>query len=177
MKYTPRVTGDEESVLLDSLEPVAKGLGMAVLELSLCRRKGRGSAGSVQVKVTVYKDGNMGVDDCSRFHRAILPRLELAFNGQDLSVEVSSPGIGRLIKDGSEMAYFIGRNIRCYCSCGTAGSGGARGPGEAAANQDGSGWTGGKLLAADEKGVTLETANGKIVLPYGIIAKAKLQEF
>ena len=176
MKYTPRDKNgrDEESKLYSTLEPVAKGLEMAVLELSLSRRKGRGgSAGTVQIRVTVMKAGNMGVDDCSRFHRAIMPRLELLFPGSDLDVEVSSPGISRLIKDGCEMINFIGHDIRCYRAQGSA-DGKTAEVTDTAADADGSGWIEGRLCAADGKEITLETVKGKIVLPYETIAKAKL---
>ena len=161
MIYTPRRNRDAES-LFDSLEPVARGMGMAILELSHIRRKGRGGEpGTVQVRVTIYKNGSIGVEDCSRFHRAVLPRLELAFPGSELDVEVSSPGIGRLIKDGSEMVHFIGRGVRCYC---------------VDAQTDGSGWVSGTLVSADGKGIVLDTGKERIVLPYEKIAKAKLDE-
>jgi len=178
MKYTPRNKNDrdEESVLLTSLEPVAKGLGLGILELSLSRHKGRGNSPAVvQLRITVIKDGNMGVDDCSRFHRAIMPRLDLAFPGIDLNVEVSSPGINRLIKDGNEMFHYTGRIIKCYRSA-EAVVADSSDDSLADSVADGSGWIEGKLLEADGKGVVLETANGKIVLPYEAIAKAKLSD-
>lgn len=173
MKYTPKTDSRKKGEAQDSdslyfvLEPVAKGLGMAVLDLSVCRRKGRGgNPGNVQVRVALYKAGKMGLDDCSRFHKAILPRMELAFPGSDVYLEVSSPGIGRLIKDGSEMALFTGRVIKCYC---------AQTPGAEIAAND-SGWIKGALKGSDENGITLETENGEIVLKYEAIAKAKLDE-
>jgi ribosome maturation factor RimP len=103
----------------------------------------------------VYKNGIVGIDDCSAFHRASIPRLELAFPGQDLYVEVSSPGIDRLIKDGSEFACYMGRGVRCY-------------------RTDISGWSAGILESADEAGVVIEGKEGKIRIPYDCIAKAKL---
>jgi ribosome maturation factor RimP len=103
----------------------------------------------------VYKGGAVGVDDCSRAHHAILPRLELAFPGEDLYVEVSSPGIDRLIKDGAEFAHYLGRGIRCY-------------------RTDISDWTSGILWAADTEGVTLKGKDGMTALSFNIIAKAKL---
>jgi ribosome maturation factor RimP len=146
---------------------------MALLELSLFRGKGRkGAPGSVQVKVTVCKSGIMGIEDCSRLHRAILPRLELAFPGADLSLEVSSPGIGRLIKDGNELVHFIGRGIKCYRTETAKGAGGSDGSIDAG----GSGWIGGILSTVDEKGFTLVTQDGKVQLPYENVAKAKLDE-
>jgi ribosome maturation factor RimP len=123
---------------------------MSLVELSLSRHKG-----SVQVRVVAYKGENMGVDDCSRLHHALLPRLELAFPGQDLYVEVSSPGIERLIKDGAEFAHYTGRGVRCY-------------------RTDISGWSSGILQSSDEKGLVLKGKEGAISLDYEIIAKAKL---
>jgi ribosome maturation factor RimP len=97
----------------------------------------------------------MGVEDCSRLHHALLPRLELAFPGEDLYVEVSSPGINRLIKDGSEFVHYLGRGVSCY-------------------RTDISAWTGGILAAADENGVTLESREGSLRVELEKIAKAKL---
>jgi ribosome maturation factor RimP len=158
MKFTPRVKDGKTELgqLYEALGPVAKGLGMALIELAVSRRKGHGSTpGSVQVRAVVYKAGAIGIDDCSKVHKAVMPRLELAFPGLDVYLEVSSPGIDRLIKDGNEFAGFEGRGIKCY-------------------RTDISDWTGGRLLSSDDKGIVLKTLNGEARLEYGIIAKAKL---
>jgi ribosome maturation factor RimP len=105
--------------------------------------------------MVVYKKGILGVDDCSRAHHALLPRLELAFPDQDLYVEVSSPGIDRIIKDGAELVYYVGRGIKCY-------------------RTDISDWSAGILQAADETGLILNTNKGMMQLTYEVIAKAKL---
>ncbi|AEF80393.1 conserved hypothetical protein [Leadbettera azotonutricia ZAS-9] len=158
MKFTPRVKDAKDSAgqIYDTLEPVVKGLGMALIELAVSRHKGSGaSKGSIQVKAVVYRAGAIGIDDCSKAHKAVMPRLELAFPGLDVYLEVSSPGIDRLIKDGSEFAHFEGRGVRCY-------------------RTDISDWTGGILLSSDDKGIVLKTLNGEASLEYEIIAKAKL---
>ncbi|GHU64869.1 ribosome maturation factor RimP [Spirochaetia bacterium] len=158
MKFTPRVKDDktEHGGLQDALEPVVHGLGMALIELAVSRRKGHGSTpASVQVRAVVYKAAAIGVDDCSKVHRAVMPRLELVFTGLDVYLEVSSPGIDRAIKDGSEFAHFEGRGVACY-------------------RTDISDWTGGILLSSDDKGIVLKTLNGEVNLGYDIIAKAKL---
>jgi ribosome maturation factor RimP len=160
MEYTPRKAGSREpaDLLFEALEPLARGLGMSLIEIFLFRRKGRGGkAGTVQVKITAIKPGTMGIDDCSRLHRALVPRLELEFPGGDLYLEVSSPGIDRLIRDGSEFAHYLGRGVKCY-------------------RRDISDWTGGRLQSAGETGIVLETGEGTISVPYDIIAKAKLDE-
>jgi ribosome maturation factor RimP len=146
MKFTPR----QVDTLYDSLEPVVKGLGLSLIELTQSRRKN-----SVQIRVVVYKPGVIGVNDCSRVHHALLPRLELAFPGIDVYTEVSSPGIDRAIKDGAEFAHYIGRGVKCY-------------------RTDISDWTGGILRSADEKSLTLEGKDGTLTISYEVIAKAKL---
>lgn len=146
MQFTPR----KANPLFDSAQKVVQGLGMSLIELSVSQRKG-----SVQVRAVVYKSGIVGVDDCSRVHHALLPRLELDFSGQDLYMEVSSPGIDRTIKDGAEFAHYIGRGIRCF-------------------RTDISDWSSGILQSADETQLALKGKDGMITLRYDIIAKAKL---
>ncbi|MDR2784027.1 MAG: ribosome assembly cofactor RimP [Treponema sp.] len=148
MRFTPRKT----DVLFDLLHPVVSGLNMTLVETAVTRRKG-----SVHIKIVVYKDGVVGIDDCSRVHRAVVPRLDLVFLKEDFSVEVSSPGIERLFRDASEFALFIGRGVRCY-------------------RTDISDWTGGVLKSADETRIALENEQGMILLEYGVIAKAKLDK-
>jgi ribosome maturation factor RimP len=144
---------------------------MSVVETALSRHKG-----STQIRVIIYRNGApgalsrgaVGVDDCSRVHHAILPRLELAFPGEDLYVEVSSPGIDRLIRDGAEFAHYLGRGLRCY-------------------RTDISDWTVGVLKAADAEKITLQVRGPAIQksavqrpkgetidLNLNIIAKARL---
>ena len=145
-----RFTSKEADPLFDSAKMVVQGLGMSLVDLSVSRHKA-----SVQVRAVVYKPGIIGVDDCSKVHHALMPRLELAFSGQNLYVEVSSPGIDRTIKDGSELRHYIGRGIRCF-------------------RTDISDWTGGVLRSADETGLVLKGKDGMILLRYEIIAKATL---
>ena len=161
MQYTPREMDgrDPDRALFLSLEPLIRGLGMSLVELNVFRSKGRGNkAGGARIRVVVYKEGITGVDDCSRVHRSIMPRLDLAFPGQDLYLEVSSPGIDRLIKDANEFVHYIGKGVNCY-------------------RTDISDWTAGILLAADERKIELQGEGGVIALPYEIIAKARLKGF
>jgi ribosome maturation factor RimP len=153
MLYTRRKTDakDPEGQLISSLEPVIQGLGMSLIELNVFHTKGKG----VSVKVVVYKNGIIGVEDCSRVHRSIMPRLELAYPGQDINLEVSSTGIDRLIKDGREFTHYLGRPVRCY-------------------RTDISDWTAGVLLSVDEEKIILNEEGKEIALTYEVIAKARL---
>jgi ribosome maturation factor RimP len=126
----------------------------------------------VQVRAVIYKCGSLagadgeygfkeevvGIDDCARVHRAIIPRLELAFPKQDIYVEVSSPGIERRIKDGSEFAHYLGRPVSCY-------------------RTDISGWTSGILMDTSGANIVIKGKNGMVTLSYDIIGKAKLASF
>jgi len=151
MRYTAKET-EEAASLQAQLEEVLKGLGFRLVELTVSRHHG-----SVQVRVVIYNGTSVSTDDCSRAHRAITPRLELAFPGNDIYLEVSSPGINRLIKCGVEFTHYLGREVRCYCT-------------------DISDWTAGILETADEKGIVLRTKEGALRLEFDVIAKAKLAE-
>jgi len=141
----------ETKELRRALEAVLKGLGFRLVELTVSRQRG-----SAQIRAVIYSDGaSVSTDDCSKAHRAITPRLDLAFPGQDIYLEVSSPGINRLIKDGAEFACYVNKGVRCY-------------------RTDISDWTAGILESAGENGIVLKTKEGVIKLDFEIIAKAKL---
>jgi ribosome maturation factor RimP len=123
---------------------------MSLVELTVSRHRG-----AVHINAAIYRRGTVGVSDCSKVHHAILPRLELAFPDQELYVEVASPGIDRTIKDASEFPIYVGRGVRCY-------------------RHDTSDWSAGIIENADENRVVLRSAAGLVELPYGIVAKAKL---
>ena len=151
MQYTPREAAhDEIASVREPLEAILNGLGFQLIELVISRHRG-----SAQVRAVIYNGASLGVDDCSKAHRAVTPRLELAFPSEDIYLEVSSPGIERLIKDGVEFTHYRGRGVRCY-------------------RTDIADWTAGILEAADEKGIDLKTKEGVIRLEFEIIAKAKL---
>jgi ribosome maturation factor RimP len=156
MRYTDREaeTG-EKAALRQPLETVLEGMGMRLIELAVSRYRR-----SVQVRVVIDAGGKAGapslsVNDCASAHRALTPRLDLAFPQADISLEVSSPGIQRLIKDGAEFAHFTGRGVRCF-------------------RTDISDWTEGIVESSDEKGIKMRTHEGVVRLDYEIIAKAKL---
>jgi ribosome maturation factor RimP len=109
-------------------------------------------------KAAGFEQPVVGIDDCARVHRAIMPRLELAFPKRDIHVEVSSPGIDRRIKDGAEFVHYIGRPVSCY-------------------RTDISGWTSGILVNAGDTHIVIKGKNGMTSLSYGVIAKAKLASF
>ena len=136
--------------IYDSLATVVRGLGMSVLEMTISRHRG-----SVQANLVVYKKDGVGVGDCSKVHRAIEPRLSLAYPDLEIYIETASPGIDRTIKDAAEFDVFVGRGVRCY-------------------RTDISDWTAGIVEETTEDGLVLRNAAGRIEIPFATIAKAKL---
>jgi len=143
---------NETASLRRQLEDVLKGMGFCLIELTVSRHRS-----SVQVRAVIYNGAGIGTDDCTKVHRTIMPRLELAFGGSDIYLEVSSPGIDRLIKDVCEFPHYLGRGVRCY-------------------RTDISDWTAGILESADEKGIVLKKKEGIEKLEFDIIAKARLAD-
>ena len=151
MRKTAKDAENQEiASLREPLETVLKGLGFSLIELVVSKHRG-----SVQIRAVIYNGKSIGTDDCSKAHRAIMPRLELSFEGQAIHLEVSSPGIERLIKETCEFAHYKGKAVRCY-------------------RTDISDWTAGILESADEKGINIKTNDGVLRLEFDVIAKAKL---
>ena len=159
MRYSVRSEeqGDAQlSALREQLEAEARGLEMELIELDVFRSRARkGMPPGVQIRAIVYKPGALGTNDCAQAHRAMLPRLEQAFPGNDISVEVSTPGINRVVKDGMELAHYRGRGVRLW-------------------RTDISDWSEGLLEEADEQGITIKGKEGTMRLDYALVAKAKL---
>jgi len=112
--------------------PLVEGLGYHLIELKI-----------------------VSVNDCSRVHHALLPRLEALLGTDNTSMELTSPGIDRNVKNAAEFSLFVGRAVRVW-------------------SKKISDWIGGKIVSADETVLTMETEKGEIVtVPYGEMAKAK----
>jgi ribosome maturation factor RimP len=88
-------------------EPLVNGMGYALVELAVGRRKG-----STTVHVVIYRREGVGIDQCADVSRLLLPRLETMDGLPDVALEVSSPGIERVLKSPAELGIFTGRGVR-----------------------------------------------------------------
>jgi ribosome maturation factor RimP len=132
------------------IQPVLTAMGFALVELSVGRRKG-----ASHVVVVLHRPGGVGVDQCTEASRAIQPRLELVEGLEDATLEVSSPGIERTMKDPSEYGIFVGRGVQVLPA----------GGGE---------WIGGVIEAFRDGTLVLRTAEGAREFPPGGVRKARL---
>ena len=133
--------------------PLVEGLGYHLIELKIVPVKTVTKI--FAVIAPKVPDRNISVNDCSRVHHALLPRLEALLGTDNTSMELTSPGIDRNVKNAAEFSLFVGRAVRVW-------------------SKKISDWIGGKIVSADETALTMETEKGEIVtVPYGEMAKAK----
>ena len=131
-------------------EQLVAGLGYKLMDLQIIRQKSLWL-----VKAVIYNKSGVGIDDCSKVHRVLLSRAEVLLNSQDIQMEVSSPGLNRVIKNAAEFQAFIGENIKVLgVSC--------------------SDWLEGELLAADTTGIRVNVSGEQRDIRYADIKKAKL---
>lgn len=132
--------------------PLVEALGYFLVELNVLNHK----SGVRIYAVIAAKDSTreIGVDDCSKVHHALLPRLEALLGTDDTYMELTSPGMERNIKNAAEFVFFIGREVRVW-------------------DKNISDWVGGKITAADDKSVTLKKDDLEQTFYFENIAKAK----
>ena len=90
-----------------TIEPVVNGMGFIVVEITV------GISHQLEdVKVVVYRNEGVGINDLSLITRNIRPRLELMEELPNLALTVGSPGIDRVIISPEECVIFRGRGVR-----------------------------------------------------------------
>ncbi len=152
-----------EYIALDSYphykecEAVASELGYHLVELKFSKQ---GSTTHILAVITGDDSCvNIGVNDCSKVHHALLPKIEEILGTDDTYMELTSPGMERNIKNAAEFALFKGREVRVWDKTVTD-------------------WVGGKVVSSDEKSITLSVKDkeGNVenkTVEYENIAKAK----
>ncbi len=116
---------------------------------------------TIKVSIVIcHKDTGIiaiGINDCAKVHRLLLPFFEEALQSEDVYMEVTSPGMERTLKNAAEFSLFIGRDVKIWYT-------------------EISDWVFGTILMADEKAVTVKIKEGneEKSFSYEIIAKAKL---
>jgi ribosome maturation factor RimP len=138
----------EDQELEETLSRIVEGLGLHLVEMSLGRHRG-----DVKVNLVLYKSGGIGLDDLTEAQKTIRPRLELEFDREGLSVEISSPGTTRILKRPDEYRIFAGREIKLLI------------------DDD---WSRGTIESADDKKIHLRTDDGIREIAIPDVRKAKL---
>jgi ribosome maturation factor RimP len=143
---------DPDDPVFQDLDQFFRGLGHNLVDLGL-----RTKNGTTSVHIVLHSPSSLGIDDLTKAHRLLLPRLETLLQTEDLSVEVGSPGLERNIKYQRELGFYVGKKIRLYL----AGA---------------SDWEEGLLTAFDRDTLTFETLTGARAVTIQQIHKAKLHD-
>lgn len=118
----------------------------------------------VQMILSVYSPGKeVDTDDLAEVYNIVYPRYQVLFGSRDLSLEVSSPGLQRNLRDVYEFSVFKGRLAKVYSNAYSS-------------------WIEGYIEGNDDVSLTLREAviqdkdekRDMIDIPYSDISKAKL---
>ena len=134
--------------LENAIAALVDGMNFSLVEMSIGRHRG-----SIKVNLVLHKEGGISLDDLTTAQKVIRPRLEIEFKREDLSLEISSPGVSRKIKSHREYAIFIGQPVRILVD---------------------DGWVTGLITGADETSVDLDTGDGPRKVQFVDIRKGKL---
>lgn len=140
----------ESETLYNDIFALLAGIGVCLVDLTVTRRKT-----AVLVHAVILGASGTGIDECSRSHRLMQPRLETLLGETDFFLEVASPGIDREIRSSREYAVFAGKGVRIHLREG----------GEPVL---------GRIGSSDSAGVTVATKAGDRTIAYDDISKAKL---
>lgn len=140
-----------ESDFFSEAKTLVEGLGYRLVDFSLARIKTGWHAYAV-----IFTSGGVGIEDCTKVHKPLQQKLEVLLNTQDLFMEVSSPGVQRVLKKSYELEAFVGEKISVW-------------------DADCTDWVTGMLLEYCEERIVLEMETGKKEIPLDRCKKAKLE--
>ena len=149
----------EDAQWLDRIEavvaPVLDSRGLALVD-SEWQREGRRWV----LRLFVDKPGGVGIDDIQAFSREAGDVLDVSgLIEPSYDLEVSSPGLDRVLKKDRELQWAIGRDVHCW----------VRDPVEGRTEFSG------RLLAVSPGALTLQEAVGAPrEVPRGLVTKARL---
>lgn len=144
MKYS----GYEENELYSIVNPICEGYKTKIVQLN------SGIVNStLQIRIVLYKKGGINIDSCTEISRAVMPRIEVWADNRDVNLEVSSPGVSRVLKDAYEFHIFTDERVNVLI---------------------GNDWIGGVVSEANETSVYIRSENVNTEYKYDKILKAKL---
>jgi ribosome maturation factor RimP len=132
------------------VEPIVSGMGFTMVELRHSRSKNQN-----HIILVVYSPEGVGVNECAAISKNLYPRLELIEGLENLQLQVSSPGLDRVLKSKEEYSIFRGRNVKVMLHGETE-------------------WIHGKIESVEEGEITLHTGGEVRRITMSEIRKAKL---
>lgn len=95
--------------MIEIIEEIIEGLGYKLVYYNMVKLKEK-----CKVVIDIHKpDGGLSFEDCKVVYKNCESFLIEKF-GEDLILEVSSPGVNRILKTERELKVFIGNKIEIY---------------------------------------------------------------
>jgi ribosome maturation factor RimP len=135
------------------VEKAAANLGYTVYDCVVQLRKG-----SSRIDVKIDNGAVVSHDDCVAYSRELTTLLDANDVIPDYTIEISSPGLKRKLRNAAEFTRFLGSPVKAVYVI--------EGKGDSVK---------GKLLSADENGVTIDDGKRKISLRYEDIKNSNLE--
>ncbi len=89
-------------------DPIARALGVEILDLECI-----GNPNNPLIRLTLDKDGGVGITDCEQFHQSLRRTWEITQpSGPACRFEVSSPGLDRPLKNQKDFQRVQGQRLR-----------------------------------------------------------------
>jgi len=140
------------SLIEAEVQPIVTGMGFRLVEL----RHGQ-SRKQNHLSITVYSPQGVSVGDCAVLSRTLCPRLELIEELTNLRLEVTSPGLDRVLKHPKEFEIFAGRGARVLLK------------------SEGR-WIGGTIEGVHEGSLRLRSGGSTVEIPLEDVQKARLDD-
>lgn len=100
----------QDKGLYKDMQDLMDSLSLDVVEVNTQENKG-----DVQLRVFLSKkSGEITTDDLENAYNIIYPRYSVLMRKRELTLEVTSPGLQRNLKDWHEFELFIGKDVRVY---------------------------------------------------------------
>lgn len=140
--------------LIELLEPIVVGLGYELWELEYGTRPGGGL-----LRLYIDSPDGISVDDCERVSRAVSETMDVADPiTHEYTLEVSSPGLDRVLRTRKHFVQFTGERVRLEMS--QAVNGRKR--------------FAGRLTEVGDDEITLDVDGATVRLPIAAIHKARV---
>ncbi len=149
MDETERLSKIEEEI-----EPVLRGHGLDLVDIDW-RREGRRWV----LRLFVDKPGGTSIGDCQRVSREVGDVLDVAgLIAERYDLEVSSPGLDRVLRTERELRWARGKDVRCWLADPVAGRREVRG----------------RLLDVMPDRLVVQEDSGPVEVPRRLLTKARL---
>ena len=96
-----------EAIAYEIGDPVAEALGVSIVDIEYKKE-----AGSWYLRIYIDKEGGVGLGECEQFSRAFGDEIDARDPIREpYCLEVSSPGVDRVLKKDREFLHYVGRHV------------------------------------------------------------------